>query len=72
VVEVVWDQGQHFRTVGEKLDKFPQGPTRCTSPDTICRVHKSLRVAPAMEQEITDHVWTIAELILRNRCQPFP
>ncbi|MGO9323600.1 MAG: IS1 family transposase [Terracidiphilus sp.] len=28
-----------------------------------CRVHKTLRVTPAMESGITDHVWTIAELI---------
>ncbi|HTV83083.1 MAG TPA: IS1 family transposase [Acidobacteriaceae bacterium] len=29
----------------------------------FCRVHKTLRVTPAMEQGIADHVWTIAELI---------
>ena len=29
----------------------------------FCRVHKTLRVTPAMEQGITDHIWTIAELI---------
>lgn len=29
----------------------------------FCRVHKTLRVTPAMEAGITDHVWTIAELI---------
>jgi IS1 family transposase len=29
----------------------------------FCRVHKSLRVTPAMEAGITDHIWTIAELI---------
>jgi transposase-like protein/IS1 family transposase len=29
----------------------------------FCRVHRSLRVTPAMESGITDHVWTIAELI---------
>ncbi|MGA2389762.1 MAG: IS1 family transposase [Candidatus Sulfotelmatobacter sp.] len=29
----------------------------------FCRVHSSLRVTPAMEAEIADHVWTIAELI---------
>jgi transposase-like protein/IS1 family transposase len=27
------------------------------------RIHRTLRVTPAMEQGITDHVWTIAELI---------
>jgi hypothetical protein len=29
----------------------------------FCRVHKTLRVTPAMQQGVTDHVWTIAELI---------
>lgn len=29
----------------------------------FCRVHRSLRVTPAMEAGLTDHVWTIAELI---------
>jgi transposase-like protein/IS1 family transposase len=29
----------------------------------FCRVHRSLRVTPAMENGITDHIWTIAELI---------
>ncbi len=28
-----------------------------------CRVHQTLRVTPAMEAGLTDHVWTIAELI---------
>ena len=29
----------------------------------FCRVHKSLRVTPAMEAGLTDHVWDIEELI---------
>ncbi len=29
----------------------------------FCRVHKSLRVTPAMEAGIADHVWTIGELL---------
>jgi transposase-like protein/IS1 family transposase len=29
----------------------------------FCRIHKSLRVTPAMESGLTDHIWTIAELI---------
>lgn len=28
-----------------------------------CRVHESLRVTPAMEMELTDHIWSIGELI---------
>jgi IS1 family transposase/transposase-like protein len=29
----------------------------------FCRVHSSLRVTPAMEATITDHVWSIAEML---------
>ena len=29
----------------------------------FCRVHKTLRVTPAMEAGLTDHVWEIAEII---------
>jgi len=29
----------------------------------FCRVHQTLRVTPAMEAGLTDHVWTIAEMV---------
>jgi hypothetical protein len=29
----------------------------------FCRVHSTLRVTPAMEAGLTNHVWTIAELL---------
>lgn len=29
----------------------------------FCRVHGSLRVTPAMEANVTDHIWTINELL---------
>jgi IS1 family transposase len=29
----------------------------------FCRVHQTLRVTPAMEAKITDHVWTLEEII---------
>jgi hypothetical protein len=29
----------------------------------FCRVHRSLRVTPAMEAGIADHVWTLGELL---------
>jgi hypothetical protein len=29
----------------------------------FCRIHQTLRVTPAMEAEITDHVWDLDELI---------
>ena len=29
----------------------------------FCRVHQSLRVTPAMEAGLTDHIWSLAELV---------
>jgi hypothetical protein len=29
----------------------------------FCRLHKTLRVTPAMEAGITDHVWEIEEIL---------
>lgn len=29
----------------------------------FCRVHKTLRVTPAMQDGITDHIWSITELL---------
>jgi hypothetical protein len=32
----------------------------------FCRVHKTLRVTPAMEAGISDHVWTVEEMLERT------
>jgi hypothetical protein len=29
----------------------------------FCRVHSSLRVTPAMEAGLTDHIWSLTELL---------
>jgi hypothetical protein len=29
----------------------------------FCRVHQTLRVTPAMEAGLSDHIWTVAELL---------
>jgi hypothetical protein len=29
----------------------------------FCRVHKTLRVTPAMEAGLSDHIWTMGELV---------
>jgi hypothetical protein len=29
----------------------------------FCRIHQTLRVTPAMEADLTDHVWEIEELV---------
>lgn len=31
----------------------------------FCRVHQTLRVTPAMEAGLTDHVWTVEKLVGR-------
>ena len=30
----------------------------------FCRVHQTLRVTPAMELGVTDHVWSIGEIVI--------
>jgi hypothetical protein len=30
---------------------------------SFCRVHQTLRVTPAMEAGLTDHVWSVEELV---------
>jgi hypothetical protein len=32
--------------------------------DDFARVHQTLRVTPAMEAGVTDHVWTTAETVV--------
>jgi hypothetical protein len=29
----------------------------------FCRIHQTLRVTPAMEAGVTDHVWSLEEII---------
>jgi len=29
----------------------------------FCRVHQTLRVTPAMEADVTDHIWSIEEIV---------
>ena len=29
----------------------------------FCKLHQTLRITPAMEAGITEHVWTLAELV---------
>jgi hypothetical protein len=39
----------------------------------FCRIHKSLRVTPAMAAGIADHVWGLEEIIARmDAMQPEP
>ena len=30
----------------------------------FCKIHKTLRVTPAMEAKVYDHVWTMEEVVM--------
>jgi IS1 family transposase len=47
----------------KKLDNLKAACALHFAYYNFCRIHKSLRVTPAMEAGITDHVWTIRELV---------
>ncbi len=36
----------------------------------LCRVHESLRITPAMAMGITDHIWSISELVDAALAEP--
>ena len=36
----------------------------------LCRVHESLRITPAMAIGITDHIWSIGELVDAALAEP--
>jgi hypothetical protein len=36
----------------------------------LCRVHEALRITPAMAMGITDHIWSIGELVDEALAEP--
>jgi len=47
----------------KKLDKLKAACALDFAYYNFCRIHKSLRVTPAMQAGLTDHIWTLRELI---------
>ena len=47
----------------KKLDNLKAALALHFAYFNFCRVHKSLRVTPAMEAGITDHIWSLSELL---------
>jgi len=47
----------------KKLDNYGHAVALYFMHYNFCRVHKTLRVTPAMEAGIADHVWTLDELV---------
>ncbi|MGA2903033.1 MAG: IS1 family transposase [Candidatus Korobacteraceae bacterium] len=47
----------------KKLDNLKAAVTLYVAFYNFCRVHQTLRVTPAMEAALTDHTWTLNELL---------
>ncbi len=47
----------------KKLENHKAAVALFVAHYNLCRVHKSLRITPAMQLGITDHIWTIGELV---------
>jgi len=47
----------------KKLDNLKAAVALHFAYYNFCRVHSSLRVTPAMEAGLSDHVWSVAELL---------
>lgn len=50
----------------KKLDNLKAAVTLHFAYYNFCRVHSTLRVTPAMEAGLTDHVWSISELLFQQ------
>jgi hypothetical protein len=47
----------------KRLENHCAAVALCAAWYSLCRVHEALRVTPAMQLGVTDHVWTIGELL---------
>ena len=47
----------------KKLDNLKAAVTLYVAFYNFCRIHQTLRVTPAMQAGLADHVWSIAELL---------
>ena len=47
----------------KKLENLKAAVALYFAQYNFCRIHGSLRVTPAMEAGLTDHVWTLMELM---------
>jgi hypothetical protein len=47
----------------KKLENYQAAVALWIAFYNLCRVHETLRYTPAMALGVTDHIWTIAELV---------
>ena len=50
-------------TFSKKVENYAYHGALHAVHSNSCRIHKSLRVTPAMEAGIADHMWTLDELV---------
>jgi hypothetical protein len=50
----------------KKLENHVAAVSLYVAHYNLCRVHESLRITPALAIGMTDHIWTIGELIRRR------
>jgi hypothetical protein len=48
---------------GKKVENFSHAVALHFMHYDFCRIHQSIRVTPAIEARVTDHVWEIGELV---------
>ena len=47
----------------KKLENHEAAVALYAAAFNFCRVHETLRITPAMQLGITDHIWSIGELV---------
>jgi IS1 family transposase len=55
--------GRLVNAFSKKLENHEAAVALYVAHYNLCRVHEALRVTPAMQLGITDHIWTIGELV---------
>jgi hypothetical protein len=59
-----------FNGISKKLTNHVAAVGLYVAHFNLCRVHEALRMTPAMAMGITDHIWTIGELVDAATAEP--
>lgn len=55
--------GRLVNAFSKKLENHVAAIALYVANYNLCRVHETLRITPAMQLDVTDHIWTIGELV---------
>lgn len=56
----------------KKLENHEAAVALFVAHYNLCRVHETIRMTPAMAMGVTDHIWSIGELVSQALTQPEP